>query len=79
MRATAKELRFRTKQLLEAVERGEEVLITHRGTPRARLVPVSHAERGEVKARRSLFGIWSDRNDLEDVDAFVDRLRRPRF
>ncbi len=29
--ATAKELRFRVKELLEMVARGEEVIITYRG------------------------------------------------
>ena len=39
MKATAKELRFNSKELLNAVNRGEEVVITFRGKPCAKLVP----------------------------------------
>ncbi len=33
MKATAKELRFHTKELLDTVSRGEEVTIIYRGKP----------------------------------------------
>jgi len=39
MKATTKDLRLRTKELLETVSRGEEVVITCRGKPCAKLVP----------------------------------------
>jgi prevent-host-death family protein len=39
MVTTAKKLRFHTKELLESVSRGEEVVITMRGKPYAKLVP----------------------------------------
>ena len=39
MKATAKDLRFRSKELLGTVSRGEEVIITYRGKPCAKLVP----------------------------------------
>ena len=39
MEATAKDLRFHVKELLDAVSRGEEVTITYRGEPCAKLVP----------------------------------------
>lgn len=74
MKATAKDLRFHTKRLLEAVERGEEVVITYRGEPRARLVPVDPARR-KRPPRARLFGMWSDREDVEDVASYLDGLR----
>jgi len=43
MKATAKDLRFHSKELLDTVRRGEEVLITYRGKPCAKLVPVEDA------------------------------------
>jgi len=39
MKATAKDLRFHSKELIETVNRGEEVVITFRGKPCAKLVP----------------------------------------
>jgi prevent-host-death family protein len=78
MRATAKDLRIHGKRLLEAVERGEEVVITYRGEPRARLVPVERPPR--IPHRDTgLFGMWRDHAEADDVGEFVDRLRRPRF
>jgi prevent-host-death family protein len=78
MRATAKDLRIHGKRLLEAVERGEEVVITYRGKARARLVP---AERAGSVARRDtgLFGLWRDHMADREVTEVVDELRRSRF
>ena len=39
MKATAKDLRFYLKELLESANRGEEVIITYRGKPYVKLVP----------------------------------------
>jgi len=39
MKATAKDLRFHSKELIDSVSRGEEVVITFRGKPCAKLVP----------------------------------------
>ena len=39
MKATAKDLRFQSRELLNTVNRGEEVIITYRGKPCAKLVP----------------------------------------
>ena len=40
MQATTKDLRLRTKEILAASQRGEEVIITFRGEPRAVLSPL---------------------------------------
>jgi prevent-host-death family protein len=77
MYSTAKELRFNTKELLESVSRGEEVIITFRGKPYAKLVPL---EKGVKKSKGTdeLFGIWKDRTDLKDVKTYVRNLRKER-
>lgn len=77
MKVTSKDLRSQTRRLLEAVDRGEEVMITYRGKPRARLVPVESA--GEPVREEELFGIWRDDRRTADVDRYMDELRRPRF
>lgn len=74
MKATAKYLRFHTSEILEAAARGEEVIVTWRGKPRARVVGLEQRKRS--RARNPSFGIWKDR-DL-DVQETVDRLRESR-
>ncbi len=52
MEISAKELRQKTRLLLDAVERGEEVTITYRGRARARVVRMeSGSDRGFVLIR----------------------------
>lgn len=75
MQATAKDLRFNVKELLDTVTRGEEVIITYRGKPRAKLVPFEDEPVGE----NELFGIWADHPQSEDVSAYIHAIRKGRF
>ena len=77
MKATAKDLRFHSKELLDTVNRGEEVLITFRGKPCAKLVPYEKTK-GQ-KRKNELFGIWKDNNVVQDVNEYVRGLRKGRF
>ena len=76
MKVSAKDLRTRTRQLLEAVERGEEVIITYRGKARAKVVAIDSESVGFPE--RELFGIWRDHEESQDVERYVDRLREGR-
>ncbi|MCA9899656.1 MAG: type II toxin-antitoxin system prevent-host-death family antitoxin [Anaerolineales bacterium] len=75
MQATAKDLRFNVKELLDIVARGEEVIITYRGKPQAKLVPFEDNVDDEVH----LFGIWANHAESEDVNAYVESLRKGRY
>jgi prevent-host-death family protein len=77
MNATAKDLRFHSKELLDTVNRGEEVVITYRGKPCAKLVPFSETVKEE--SANELFGLWKDREEIRDVDAYVRKIRKGRF
>ncbi len=79
MRATAKELRFKTREVLAAVERGEEVIITYRGKEKAKLVPLKGGQGRGAQSSTSLFGIWKDNKSVEDVNEYIDELRGGRF
>ncbi len=80
MEVSAKELRQKTRLLLDAVERGEEVTITYRGRARARVVPVDRAPKSaEPATENELFGLWADRDDLADPQTWVRALRKSRF
>lgn len=76
MKATAKDLRFHSKELLDTVSRGEEVVITFRGKPRAKLVP--YTDEKEKDINNQLFGIWKDNDAIQGVDEYVRALRRGR-
>lgn len=78
MKATAKDLRFYSKELLEAVARGEEVIITYRGKPHAKLVPLDKTDSQE-DGENELFGIWKDYPKVESVDDYLKRIRKGRF
>ena len=78
MYSTAKELRFHTKELLESVSRGEEVIITFRGKPCAKLVSIKESVK-KSNETNELFGIWKDRTDLENVNSYIRNIRKERF
>ena len=76
---TAKELRTKIGVALACVDRGEAVTITYRGKPRARLVGMDQAPvLDEEEERMPAFGMWRDRDDIVDVDAYVRHLRKGR-
>ncbi len=78
VKATTRDLRLRTKELIAATARGEEVVITFRGEPRAKLIGWQSAERPKAAsgARNPAFGLWADRG--EDVERQVRALRELR-
>jgi hypothetical protein len=51
------------------VNRGEEIIITYRGKPCAKLIPYD-----ELK-KNNLFGIWKNNNIVEDVNDYIRNLR----
>ena len=77
MKATAKDLRFHSKELINTVNRGEEVVITFRGKPCAKLIP--YREENEEITNNELFGIWKDNEMIKDVDEYVRGLRKGRY
>ena len=77
MKATTKDLRLHTAEVLAAVDRGEAVTITYRGVRRALLTRwPEQAEPKGVGDRNPAFGLWADRSD--DVEEQVRHLRRRR-
>ena len=75
--ATAKDLRQRTAALLDAVRRGQEVVITYRGQRIAVLAPLSRMPHKDLTPIG--FGMWHGRKDMRDVKRWLDRRRAPRF
>ena len=77
MKATAKDLRFYSKELLETVKRGEEVIITYRGKPCAKLIEFEKTKKTETE--NELFGIWKDNDKVKNVEDYVRDLKKGRF
>jgi prevent-host-death family protein len=77
MKATAKDLRFHSKEILDSVMRGEEVIITYRGKPSAKMIPLKKRKSGSEEKSR-LFGIWEDQEASSDVNSYVRKLRERR-
>ncbi len=78
MKATTKDLRLHTRELISATDRGEQVIITFRGKPRARLVPLAENDSKTRGGRNPAFGIWSDWTADVSVDEQVRQLRQGR-
>lgn len=76
MQATSKDLRFHTKEILDAAMRGEEVVITFHGKPYAKIVPI--AESKKENKQNEFCGMWKDRTDMNDVEDYVRKLRKKR-
>ena len=81
MEASIVDLRYRMKDVLRAIDRGETVTVTYRGKEKARLVPSAPAS-GRVLVNPSdhpFVGMWKDREDMADPVAYVRKLRQPRY
>lgn len=77
MKATTNDLRLKTRELIAATDRGEEVVITFRGRDRARLVPlVDDSPNDSGRKRNPAFGLWCDREG--SVAEQVNELRKAR-
>ena len=69
MKISTKELRTHTKQMLDSVNRGEEVIITYRGRPRAKVIPFD--EGSGTAEETELFGIWPDHEDQASLNLLI--------
>jgi prevent-host-death family protein len=78
MQATAKDLRFHSKEILETVSRGEEVVITYRGKPHAKLIPYKPVS-NSITGENQLFGIWKDNKTVKNVYNHIREQRKGRF
>jgi prevent-host-death family protein len=81
MKASAKDLRYKTREIIAALERGEQVIITYRGVEKGKIVPVAKkaARSDDRRDEDSLFGIWRGNEKVANVDAYLDKVRGGRF
>lgn len=74
MTVTAKDLRFKVSFLFDVLSKGEDVTITHRGKPKAKLI--SCDDQARISKDDTMFGLWKDQ--IEDVETMVRRIRKRR-
>ena len=77
MQATVLDLRRNTRSILNALQRNERVVLTNRGRQQAVIVACSGCARTSAAAHPA-FGMWKDRDDLENVSGTIRRLRKGR-
>ena len=80
MNATTLDLRYRTREVLSSLDRGESVVITFRGKPRGIIAP--YRETTVVKDESSIMdhpfiGMWAGSETT--VDDEMNRLRGGRY
>ena len=83
MDATIIDLRYRMKDVLRAIDRGENVTVRYRGKAKATLTPISAApgaadQDAPKTEAQPFFGMWRDREDLADPASWLRSIRRPR-
>ena len=77
MKASVMDLRYRTKEVLRALEGREEIILTHRGTTKGKIIPIE----GKISSSPRItgheaIGMWSDAQ--ETVPELIARIRKPR-
>jgi antitoxin (DNA-binding transcriptional repressor) of toxin-antitoxin stability system len=78
MKASIVDLRYRMKDVLRAIDRGETVTVLYRGREKARLVPIK-AKRDEFRpSDHPACGMWADREDLADPVAYIQKARNAK-
>jgi len=80
MEITTKQLRMAPGKIISRVNTGQEITITYRGKPRAKIVPIVGRQNNNLEETEDeLFGIWKNRKDIKDVDQYVRKIRKGRY
>lgn len=74
MIVSAKDLRFKISMLFDVLTKGEDIIITYRGKPKAKLISFEDPDNNEKSD--ALFGMWKDQES--DVDELVRHMRQGR-
>lgn len=77
MKASVMDLRYRTKEILRALDAKEEITLTHRGTKKGTIIPVdSKSNNSKTLPTHPAVGMWADQQ--ESVEQLISRIRKPR-
>ena len=73
---STKELRNQLGRVIEHATQAGDVVVTYRGKPVARIVPIDTGE--DAALTDELHGMWADRTDLKPVDEWLREARKGR-
>ena len=76
MEVTTKELRIQPGKIIDQVSIGQEITVTYRGKPLAKIVPFSSSFSEDKDS--TLFGIWKNRSKEISVEQQVREIRKGR-
>ena len=66
-------------RIISLVNNGQEIIITYRGKPSAKIVPIAGRQSNNFdETENELFGIWKNRKDMENVEQYVRKIRKGR-
>jgi len=75
MKATVLDLRYRMKDIFNALDRNEKVTILYHGSPRGELIPIKH----KVTASSKHHPLFNIRQSDDHVETIVNDLRGHRY
>lgn len=76
MEVTTKELRIQPGKIIYQVSVGQEITVTYRGKPLAKIIPFKSTINNNEDTL--IFGMWKSHNDSESVEDHVRNLRKGR-
>ena len=76
---TTKQLRMAPGRIISQVDNGQEITITYRGKPYAKIIPFNRQRNMDpTEPNEELFGIWKERGEMENVEQYVRTIRKGR-
>jgi len=79
MEISTKQLRTQPGRIISQAACGQEITITYRGKPSAKIVPIIGKKDLFIEENENeLFGIWKKRNDMGNVEQYIRDLRKGR-
>lgn len=79
MKATFLDLRKRSKEIAKALDRNQTITLYYRGKIKGMIVPASKEPKKILSVMdHPFFGMWRDREDMKDVQKWIDEIRKPR-
>lgn len=79
MNASFLDFRRRTGDILQALNRNESITLLYRGKAKAVISPLTQKTATCDASKVAGFGMWADRDDLDDVETHVRSLRKGRY
>lgn len=81
MEISTKQLRIQPGRIISMVNNGQDITVTYRGKPSAKIIPIikkTAINKEDLKSEDELFGLWKDRKSIDNVDLYVRNLRKGR-